>query len=228
VQVLDALADVLQLDEDATAYLHGLSRPTSRRIQRRRTEQVPTGIVQLLQTLPMPAFVQNRYMDVLAANPVAEALSPNMRPGVNRLRAAFLDPRDRELHRDWEAATVAVVAQLRSVVGPETDDPRLAELIGEVSMKSDRFRRLWARHDVRHGEGTTSLLHHAEVGDLDLRREKLAIPGTDGQLLVIYHATPGTGAEQALALLGSLAASKNVRSGDDAEMNSRREQPRNR
>ncbi|MCW2541745.1 MAG: DNA-binding protein [Frankiales bacterium] len=44
-------------------------------------------------------------MDVLAANPLARALSPQFRPGVNLLRAVFLDPRDRELHQDWERAT---------------------------------------------------------------------------------------------------------------------------
>jgi len=45
-----------------------------------------------------PAFVQDRHLNVLAANPVAQVLSPNMRPGVNRLLAAFLDPAEKDLH----------------------------------------------------------------------------------------------------------------------------------
>ena len=56
-------------------------------------------------------------------------------------------------------------------------------------------------------EGAPARLRHPEVGELTLRREKLEIGGSGGQLLVIYHAEPGTESAQALALLGSLAAS---------------------
>ncbi|MET7889423.1 hypothetical protein ABZU45_40495 [Streptomyces avermitilis] len=68
----------------------------------------------MLAQMSMPTFVHGRYFDVLAANPLARALSPNMARGVNRLRAAFLDPREQELHRDWVQATAGVVAQLRA------------------------------------------------------------------------------------------------------------------
>ena len=74
-------------------------------------------------------------------------------------------------------------------------------------MKSDRFRQLWARHDVRRREGAVSRMRHPDVGDLDLYRDKLAVAGTDGQLLVIYHAEAGSDSARSLALLGSLAAS---------------------
>jgi len=56
-------------------------------------------------------------------------------------------------------------------------------------------------------------MHHPEVGDLELHREKLIVAGTDGQLLVIYHADPATGSAQALALLGTIAASSGVSTG---------------
>lgn len=51
-----------------------------------------------------------------------------------------------------------------------------------------------------------ALLHHPQVGGLTLTREKLAIGGTNGQLLVIYHARAGTDAGEKLALLTALAA----------------------
>ncbi len=43
-------------------------------------------------------------------------------------------------------------------------------------------------------------------GPIELSYEKLAVTGTEGQLLVVYHAAPGSPAEQALALLSGLAA----------------------
>jgi transcriptional regulator with XRE-family HTH domain len=88
-----------------------------------------------------------------------------------------------------------------------TDDPRMAALVGELSMKSDRFRRLWARQDVVRPAGGPARMHHPEVGDLELHREKLIVAGTDGQVLVVYHADPGTPTAQALNLLGTIAAS---------------------
>ncbi|MDF6045593.1 helix-turn-helix transcriptional regulator [Streptomyces sp. JH14] len=207
VQVLQALAHVLRLDADATAYLIDLVLTPSRRAERPVAEEVPASILHLVDEMPMPAFVVGKYFDVLAANRMARALSPNMSPGANRLRAAFLDPRERELHRDWSSATVGVVAQLRAAAGPDVDDPRLAALVEELSVKSDHFRNLWARHEVRRRESAVSLLHHPEVGDLDLFRDKLAVSGTDGQLLlVVYHAEPGSRSARSLALLGSLAA----------------------
>src|SRR5947209_12485370 len=82
-QVLDALAEALQLDTEATAHLHRLARPTSRRRARPRVERVPAGIAQLLGQLPLPALVTSKHMDVLAANSLAGALSPNFAVGHN-------------------------------------------------------------------------------------------------------------------------------------------------
>lgn len=205
-QVLESLARVLQLDETATEYLVSLSRPRTRATSRPRRERVQVGVAQLLEVIGLPAFVEGRYFDVLAANAMARALSPALRAGENRLRSVFLDPAERELYLDWERALATMVAGFRASVGTATDDPRGVQLVGELSMASEHFRRLWARHDVKIREGAPARLRHPEVGELTLRREKLEISGSDGQLLVIYHAEPGTESAQALGLLGSLAA----------------------
>lgn len=210
IQVLEAIARVLRLDEDQTTYLLALTRPKPRRARSARVEKVPIGTLRLLDSLPMPAFVQSRYLDVLAANTMAQALSPNMGPGVNRLRAALLDPAEADLHDDWENATAAAVGQLRATMGTEADDPRMVELVGELSMKSELFRRLWARQEVVRPSGGPARMHHPNVGDLVLHREKLNVAGTDGQVLVIYHAEQGTSSADALVLLGSIAASQGM------------------
>ncbi len=93
-----------------------------------------------------------------------------------------------------------------SSLSPLATYPRLVELVGELSMKSDLFRRLWARQDVVRPAGGLARMHHPNVGDLTLHREKLGIAGTDRQVLVIYHADPGTASADALGLLGSIAA----------------------
>ncbi|MEW2355511.1 helix-turn-helix transcriptional regulator [Spirillospora sp. NPDC029432] len=211
VQVLESLARVLRLDDAGTAYLLGLGTAKPRRARRRpRRETVPSGIGGLLGSLALPAFVEGRCFDVLAANPLATVLSPRLATGRNRLRDVFLDPAEQALYPDWELATAALVAGFRESVGTDTDDPRFIELVGELSLASDRFRRLWARHDVRRRAGAAVTLAHPQVGEITLNREKLAVSGTTGLLLVVYHAEPGTDDADKLALLASYQAEARV------------------
>ena len=207
--VLDALARALQLDDEATAHLHALA-GLERRARRsgQRPESVPPSIRQLIAGWQdTPAFVLGRRLDVLASNPPAMALSPLFAPGVNLLRAAFLDPAARTLYGErWESLTHSIIAGVRALIGPELDDPPLDELVGELSVRSDHFRSLWARHDIRaRTSGGTRHLYHPQVGELELHYENLQIAGTDGQTLIVYHADPGSPTAQALALLAALA-----------------------
>ena len=207
IQVLEALARVLQLDQSATEYLLGLAAPHPvQRRRRQKRESVPNGIRQLLDVVGLPAFVEGRYFDVLAANGLAYALSPNLQVGQNRLRSVFLNPAEQALYPDWDQATAGLIAGFRKSVGSDVDDPGFVQLVGELSLASERFRRLWARHDVQTLEGAPVRLDHPQVGDLTLSREKLAVGGAEGQLLVIYHAQPGTSTAEKLALLASLAS----------------------
>jgi transcriptional regulator with XRE-family HTH domain len=215
-QVLEALARVFGLDATATRYL--LSLPGARPVRRARPrrEVVPTGIRQLLDALNLPAFVESRMFDVLAANRLATALSPTIRPGENRLRSVFLDETERDLLPDWEHAIGGMVAAFRASIGTEVDDPRAVRLVGELSLASEPFRRLWARHDVTALAGGPVRMLHPQVGMLELRREKLPIGNSGGQLLVIHHAEPGSETARSLALLGSLAATEAADATDPA------------
>jgi transcriptional regulator with XRE-family HTH domain len=204
VQVLEGLARVLQLDDDATDYLISLAAPRPKRRRRPRREVVPDGIRELLGTLNVPAFVEGRYFDVLAANPLATALSPTLRTGENRMRSVFLDPAEQALFARWEDATATLVAAFRESVGTDTDDPRFIELVGELSLGSDRFRHLWARHDVHLRAGVATEIDHPQVGRLTLRREKLVIGAVRDQILTVYHAQAGSPSAEKLSLLASI------------------------
>ena len=207
-QVLDALARALQLDEYATAHLHLLANtPTARRRKGPRPEKAPARIAQLIQSwTETPAFVEGRYTDVLAANSLATALAPHYAVGTNLVRATFLDPGLREMYDNWEAISESAVAALRALAGHEVDDPQLTELVGELSIRCEHFRQLWARHDVRPKRSGWARLAHPVVGPLDLRYEKFPIPNTDSQTLGVYHAEPGSPSAQALALLADEGA----------------------
>ena len=201
-QVLAALARVLQLDEVERRYLVGLAEPRRRARPRRRAEHVPARLSHLLAGVAVPAFLEGRATDVLASNALAVALSPRLRAGENRLRSLLLDPEEREFHADWEAATAEFVGAFRRSIGEQPDDPRIVELVGELSLASGRFRALWARHDVRRLAGGTTTVHHPVVGELGLHRDKLPV---DGLTLVLYYPDPGSGSAEKLRVLASLA-----------------------
>ncbi|MBQ0852250.1 helix-turn-helix domain-containing protein [Streptomyces sp. BH-SS-21] len=220
LQVLEALADVLHLDADATAHLIGLAQVRPSQAHRagsadvrgrgaaRRPETVPRDILQLMDAWPNnPAYVENKFTDVLASNALARALSPNHAPGSNIMRAVLLDESERELRRDWDQLTEAGIAALRANVGPDVDDPRLVELVGELSVRSERFRQLWGRHDVHPKQSRVLRLRHPKVGDFELYASKLGIVGADGLVLKVFQAAPGSRDAELLAILGSLAAS---------------------
>lgn len=204
-QVLEALARVLRLDDVETAYLLDLVPVRARSASRPRSrpaERVPLRLHHLLAVVGVPAFIEGRTFDVLASNSLALALSPRLRPGENRLRSLLLDPEERAFHTDWDGAVAGFVAAFRQSVGEDGDDPRVVELVGELSLASGRFRQLWARQDVRRLSGGTTVVRHPVVGELTLHREKLPV---DGVVLVLYYADEGSPSAERLAVLGALA-----------------------
>lgn len=200
-QILDALARALQLDIKGTEYLHQLA--SGGRSEQPHLQTAADGLDELIDQFPMPAIVASRYQDVLAANPIARALSPGFAPGQNFLRWRLVDPTAREFFVDWDEATDVAVSGLREVAGSASDDPRMRALIDELSAASPRFRELWARADVGYRAGITHM-RHPDVGDLYLRRNRLSVPHSGGQHLIIFRAEPGSPSAKALQALRPL------------------------
>ena len=123
----------------------------------------------------------------------------------NFLRWALLEPAARELFVDWDEATELAVSRLREVAVSDLGDPRMRELIEELSTASPRFRELWSRADVGYRAGLVRM-RHPKVGDLHLHRTRLTVPHSAGQNLVFYHAEPGSRSARALEQLRSLSS----------------------
>jgi transcriptional regulator with XRE-family HTH domain len=205
-EVTDALARVLRLDPDARAHLYALALGRPAQPAPYAPESVCEPLRQLvLSRTNTPAFVQGRYHDVLVANPLATVLSPSYRVGVNLLRAAFLGDRVRRLYDDWDRVSASVVASLRAQAGPAPTDPRFTGLIAELRSGSGEFRSLWDRHDVRPRTAGGTRIFHPTLGVLDLGYEKLGVLPDEGQVLVVYHASPGSREATVFASLAATA-----------------------
>jgi hypothetical protein len=69
----------------------------------------------------------------------------------------------------------------------------MAELIGDLSMRSSEFASLWAaRHPVQKCTSGVKQFHDPEVGDLDLGFEVLHLPDAPGQRLLTHIPDPGS------------------------------------
>lgn len=85
------------------------------------------------------------------------------------------------------------------------DDPELSTLVGELSLRSEDFRRLWADHEVKECAYGVKRVRHPVAGLLTLPYETLAVPGELDQTIVVYTPEPGSETAERLALLGSWA-----------------------
>jgi transcriptional regulator with XRE-family HTH domain len=212
--VLEALARALQLDEAETAHLFDLSTtanasPTARR-PRKKADAVRPSIQRILDAMTdAPAIVSNAYFDYVAANPLARALySPVFAdPAPNSARFAFLNPAAQDFYVEWEKNTQELVAAMRGEAGRNPFDKRLTDLVGELSTRSERFRTLWAAHDVKYHRSGVKRLHHPVVGEIELAYEAFELPADPGMRMSTYTAEPGSASADALKMLASWAAS---------------------
>jgi hypothetical protein len=129
-------------------------------------------------------------------------------PGVTT-RFVYLEPEAAErFFVDYDQIARDAAAMLRLEAVPNPHDKALIELIGELSTRSDLFRKRWASQDVRFHRSGRKRLRHPVVGPLDLDFESMALPSEPELQLNIYTAAVGTPTADALKLLASWAASQ--------------------
>lgn len=218
-EVLDAIARALRLSDTEHAHLVHLASPTRQRRRSpapKRQQQVRPALRHLLDSLEgVPAYIGGARSDILAWNRMAAALFGDWgrmpRAERNWARLTFLNPDYRELFLDWDSKASDMVSYLRLYAGRNPEDPELSALVGELSVKSEEFRRLWATHDVKEKGHGVKRMRHPLVGELTLAYETLHLPDDDGQFLSVYHAEAGTASAEALRLLASWGVDDSLR-----------------
>ncbi|MFJ4029371.1 helix-turn-helix transcriptional regulator [Paenarthrobacter sp. NPDC089989] len=216
--VLDAIAGALQLDRAEQDHLYDLARTANRGNRAKAKKTGPTldpALQYFLDAITgAPALIANNRMDVVAANALGYAmyydLFRSMAGPANHSRFIFLDPRGQDFYPDWERAKNTNVEILRRQAGRFPHDKGIAELVGELSMRSEEFRTLWAAHNVRRHRSGMKNFHHSVVGALELTYQQLELDEDTGLHVTVYPAVPGSSSEEALKLLASWAATENV------------------
>ena len=213
--VLDALARALQLDDAERDHLFDLARLDN---AARATKRAPTSrqrikpvIQQVLDAITEAAAdVRNERGDIVASNRLGYALYSEIHAETvqppNVARYTFLNLGARDFFVDWDRAATDVVAVLRATVGRNPYDKSLADLVGELSTRSDEFRVRWAAHNVRRHTSGSKRMRHPVIGEIELNYQTFELPGEPGLRFNVFTAEPDTPNQQALRFLASWAS----------------------
>jgi transcriptional regulator with XRE-family HTH domain len=225
-EVLDAVANALQLDEAERAHLYDLAAAQRRRPARRAKKPrgpIPVSIQRVLDSMAdTPAFVRNGRLDILATNRLGRALyaplfaadAPRL---VNIARFKLLTPAGRDFFPDWETSLNTTVSLLRTEAGRAPHDSDLTGLIGELVTRSEEFRTAWAKHNVRLHHTGSKPFRHPEIGDIRLDFDAMDLTAQPGLTLTVYSAEPGTRDHDALLLLSAWAATEDLQAPTQAQ-----------
>lgn len=191
LDVLDALARVLQLDaveREHLLVLAGLG--VSRRALRHRPA-LPSSLTRLLAMLaPAPAYVLDPRWDFLGWNDAFARLYPPISTcptgDRNLVWVMFAEPSARRLIVGWEHEAQRVLSQFRAETVALADDPAVRELVERLSRTSSEFAAWWPRHDVAAFETHQRVFDHPLAGRLVFEQQQL-VPAGEPDLRVVVH-----------------------------------------
>ncbi|WP_460063009.1 helix-turn-helix domain-containing protein [Streptomyces sp. YKOK-I1] len=219
--LLSELVRVLHLSDDQRDRLFELAGREAGAARRRAPQKAHPRLRTVLNELNVaPGVIMGRYLDILAWNPMAAALfgtgftAPTARP--NYIRQLFTDPAMRTLYADWEESARNAVAVLRQQATACPGDRGLTDLVGDLSVSDDHFRKWWGGRQVVPRGGGVKVFDHPVAGELTLAWDVLTCVSDPDQRLVVWSAEPGSRSYEALRFLSSWSAARQDGAGTDS------------
>lgn len=191
-RVLDSLAEALMMTEAEREHLFLVAIGRPPKALAAAQGGISWRLQRFLDAMPMiPATVATSTWDIIGWNRAAqlaltdyEMLPPGER---NILRRMFLHAGTRASQIDWEQVARFLVATFRAETARAGETDRAAELVAELSAKSDDFARMWIEKDVHTtGEGAKTI-RHAIVGEISFEFSSFAIDGRPDLKMMIYN-----------------------------------------
>jgi transcriptional regulator with XRE-family HTH domain len=208
-EVLDAIARALQLSDAERDHLMNLVRvrKTKQPVRRPAARGVPRNLQHVLDSITVPALVQNSRLEIIGANDIGKALY-SLRADESgfphsHVLFQFLNPDASVFYRDWELAKRNSVALLRAAAGRDPHDESLIKLVGQLSTQSEEFRQLWASHNVLNYRAGAKRYRHRIVGDVEFGYESFPVASDPTLTMLVYTVEPNSPTADAIALLAS-------------------------
>ncbi|MDA0172845.1 helix-turn-helix transcriptional regulator [Solirubrobacter taibaiensis] len=205
-QLLTALARALRLSLPERDHLLRLAGHTPAP-HARRTEHVNPALMRVLDRLDTPAQVMSDLGVTLVQNDLAIALVGDQTRHTGMARHLgyrwFTDPAEREIYppEDHAHHSRVYAAGMRAVLARDPADERALHLLAQLQEHSPEFAELWAEHEIAVNFSEQKRVAHPQLGLLELWCQVL-INADEGQVLLVYTATPGTESHDKLRFLG--------------------------
>ncbi|ALJ21631.1 MmyB family transcriptional regulator [Microbacterium sp. No. 7] len=216
--VVDALIEVLRLDDGQIAYVRRLLSYPGREEQLAAKAspgkaRVRPQIARLLDRFDrVPALVFGTYLDIVAWNPLAAELLIDFDEVPveqrNYILLTFTDERMRARYPEWADVARTCVAVLRMAAAADPRNPELVRIVGELSLTSPEFRTWWAERRVAQQNFGTKTVRHPVAGDIRLDWDTFIQVGVPDQQLVLWSVEPGSESEGRLRMLEDVIAAR--------------------
>ncbi|MFH8802407.1 helix-turn-helix transcriptional regulator [Streptomyces sp. NPDC017936] len=192
-EVLDSLADILNLSVYERLYLYNLSHPaplpTEHSPQRSAAVENLTEIVE--SVAPLPAYLCSQVGDLMAWNNEAidwfGDFAPSSEPRPNLLVWMFTSETARERFVDWQDQAKGLVACFRADALECRDTAQVTALVQDLAAVSPHFRRAWDEHVVGSQGMSQCTVRHPRHGVITMRRINLRHQAAPEPLKLVVH-----------------------------------------
>lgn len=169
---------------------------------------VAPGMLRILDRLAdTPAEIVTELGETLRQTPMGVALTGDLTRYTGHARSIayrwFTDPGTRLRYHedDHDRLGRVFVSGLRESLARRGPGSRAAQVVDDLTARSEEFRRLWQAQEVGLRPADVKRFVHPELGTIELSCQSLLDP--DGaHLLLVYTAAPGSESHSKLQLLG--------------------------
>jgi hypothetical protein len=192
VQVLDAVARTLMLDQVERAHLFRLAEVPGVASVSPCETPLPDTVQDVLDALPVPACVVTDRYDLLAWNDMYATIFPRVTsaPAADRNTLLYLFTAQSCCTpvADQDAYCTSMVGTLRGAYAKHVGDPAWTQFIRRLEAESPKFAEAWAQHDVAQPGSHSKALRHPAVGEFRATTTSFAVQAVPGARMTVYTA----------------------------------------
>ncbi|WP_425558861.1 helix-turn-helix transcriptional regulator [Catenulispora subtropica] len=190
VQVLDAVARTLKLDQAETEHLYRLADVAAVPALTGCRRLDPEVQLILDGLRPLPAAVVNGRSDLLAWNKSYALLFPFLvnapEDKRNSMWQVFTAPKCCHPFVNRQEELGRMVANFRARYGRHVGEPAWDEFVKRLCAASPEFAELWAEHGVADGGVRVKVFRHPALGELSVVVTTLDVAATPGTRMMVY------------------------------------------
>lgn len=186
--VLERLAGALRLTREETQFVLKLALPSARIDAPRIVSSIPEQVRRMLDALPnYPLYVRNRSWDILASNRCFKLVyAPWARTASNVLRLLYTNEGFKKHSGNLAENQRLNTALFRTSFSENPKEPRIKQLIDELTAISIDFRQHWQERSILDQTRRPAIIWHVSSQKLQFESQTL-YPDTDPNLAITIH-----------------------------------------